>query len=83
VRSTIETASFSAWTFEVFLIERVVYLATRSSIPTWSTGPISLINERREMGLDRAIAGDHDPAPPRAKLKKVSFFLRQVTPAMI
>jgi hypothetical protein len=35
------------------------------------------------MELDRAIEGDHDPAPHRAKLKKVSFFLRQVTPAMI
>src|SRR2546423_7675132 len=41
VRSTIETAVFRPQTFDPFLMLRVVNFATRSSIPTWSTVPIS------------------------------------------
>src|SRR3954465_2274833 len=41
VRSTIDTAVRRPHSLEPFLMLRVVNLATRSSIPTWSTVPIS------------------------------------------
>src|ERR1700694_4137446 len=40
VRSTMETAVLSPQSLELFLMLRVWNLATRSSIPTWSTVPL-------------------------------------------
>jgi hypothetical protein len=47
VRSTIETERFRPKTLEAFLIERVWYFATLSSMPVASTGPTSSMRRLR------------------------------------
>src|SRR4029079_15638171 len=47
VKSTIETAVVRPHNLDFFLIERVWNLATRSSIPTWSTVPTSSKRRRK------------------------------------
>src|SRR5687767_14376642 len=58
VRSTMLTAVFSPHSFEPFLMLRVANLATRSSMPTWSTGPTSSMKrfkEARDVRRDRIL----------------------------
>src|SRR5688572_9508273 len=53
VRSTMDTAVLSPHSFDPFLMLRVANLATRSSMPTWSTGPTSSMKRFRDAREDR------------------------------
>src|SRR5688500_12058433 len=65
VRSTIDTAVLSPHSFEPFLMLRVANLATRSSMPTWSTGPTSAMNRSKEDVRRRCIFSIYRPLLPR------------------
>src|SRR5581483_8334664 len=64
--SSIETAFFRPHSFEDFLIDGVVYLATRSSTPMQSTGPTSSKSRRKAAAGVLASIG---PVSRRGRLK--------------